>query len=201
MMRGVTLGRVTRSREAYGSARAPNGLPGPTLTLLPRSDDSRSTRQPRGRSPRSELEEIIDGDEPVSDRVAQGPTRLTTNASGQGSTATDRAGGPGSSTIASSLSRTTRTIAPVRVVKVDSRTPLDPDRDSVGWPWLLTTLQTALAHRLADRARKPERDTGEGRRLPWFGDARLWSRVAGSSRSLHRPQQTHIHRVRVDACD
>ena len=142
--------------------------------LLPRSDDSRSARHPRGRSPRSELEEIIDGDEPVPDRVAHGPTRLTTNASGRASIATGRAGGPSSFTIASSPSRTARTIAPGRLVKVDSRTPLDPDRDSVGWPWVLTTLQTALARQVADRAWKPERDTGEGRRLRWFGEARPW---------------------------
>ena len=40
------------------------------------------------RSRRPELEEIIDRGEPDSDRVAQGPTRITTNASGRGSIAT-----------------------------------------------------------------------------------------------------------------
>ena len=54
---------------------------------------------------------------------------------------------------------------------VDSRTPLDPDRDSVGWPWVLTTLQTASARQVADRAWKRERDTREGRHQRRSGDA------------------------------
>ena len=158
---------------------------------------SRSGRQPHGRSQRSELEEIIDGDEPVSDRVAQGPTRLTTIVSGRASIATGRAGGLGSSTIAASPPRTARTIAPGPVVTVDSRTPLDPDRDAVGWPWVLTTLQTAIASGPADRAWKPERDTGEGRRLRWFGDARPWSPAAGA----HRVRCVDVRRLIVTESD
>lgn len=169
---------------------------------IPRAHDSWSARRRRGRSPRSELEGIIDGDEPVSDqtvvrKVQRGspPTRSGEPAA-RPAEPEDPAPPPSPHhrhawCARSHRGASSRSIPP----------PLEPDPHSVGWPWVLRTLQTALAPQAAGRAWKPEHDTGDGRRLRLVWRCSPTVACAGSWRSLCRRQETRICRLGVAACE